>query len=140
MEIRFERPPLWAEIDARFNVAGKPVIFSWGEIIYNPENIHVTPELIVHEAQHGVRQLNSTVRNDPDADPIEAWWLCYIQNEEFRFEEERLAHKAEYAFLAAGVKDRNSLNRLLVRTANRLGAPLYGWRHSQNELIRALKK
>lgn len=126
MEIRFERPPMWAEIDAKFHVDGKPVIFSWGDIIYNPQHITIPPELIVHESVHGIRQLSSVV-NDPDIDPTEAWWLCYIQNESFRYAEELLAHKAEYQFLAAKVKDRNKLNSLLVRTAARLTSPLYGW-------------
>lgn len=124
MEIRFERPPLWAEIDAKFHVEGKPVIFSWGEIIYNPQHIAIPPELIIHEAAHGQRQRNvDYIRGSG----IAQWWLQYIQDEDFRYVEELLAHRAEYAFLAAGVKDRNKLNSLLVRTAARLTSPLYGW-------------
>lgn len=122
MEIRFERPPLWAEIDAKFHVEGKPVIFSWGDIIYNPQHIPVPPELVIHEAIHGERQ-----RTVDYKEGIVGWWHHYIQDEAFRYAEELLAHRAEYQFLAAGVKDRNRLNSLLVRTAARLTSPLYGW-------------
>lgn len=135
MEVRIERPPLWADIDTKFHVAGKKVIFSWGDIIYNPEGITIPPELFVHEKVHGIRQLSGT------GDVLD-WWHHYIQNEDFRYAEELLAHRAEYEFLAQGLRDRNSLNRLLVRTAARLGAPLYDYsrRHSQVELIRDLKR
>lgn len=130
MEIRFERPPLWAEINAKFKVQGKPVIFSWGNIIYNPERIVVSPELVIHEHVHGQRQ----------APGIVEWWQHYIQNEEFRYAEELLAHKAEFAFLAVGVKDRNVRNKLLVRTAGRLTSPLYGWSRPIYDATQALKR
>jgi hypothetical protein len=129
MEIRFERPPMWAEIDARFHVAGKPVIFAWGNIIYNPESIIVTPDLLAHEMVHGGRQ----------GETVQEWWLRYIADEAFRYEEELLAHRVEFEFLAAGEKDRNRLSKLLHRTAARLGSPLYGWRRPHYAVIRDLK-
>jgi hypothetical protein len=118
MEVRIERPPLWAEINAKFHVEGKPVLFSWGDIIYNPQGILIPPELVIHEMAHGERQLVPGVL---------AWWGEYLRDESFRYEEEVIAHRAELAFLSAKVTDRNSRNKLLVRTAARLTSPLYGW-------------
>lgn len=36
---------MFAEIDAAFNVAGKPVLFCWGDTVYNPENAAMSYEL-----------------------------------------------------------------------------------------------
>lgn len=130
MEIRFERPPLWAEIDAKFHVEGKPVIFSWGTIIYNPQHITIPLELIIHESVHGERQM---------ATGVNGWWDEYLRDESFRYHEELLAHRAEYQFLATGVKDRNRLNSLLVRTAARLTSPLYGWSRPIYAATKAIK-
>ena len=139
MEVRFERPPLWAEIDAKFHVEGKPVLFSWGNIIYNLQGVQIAPELFAHEALHGERQL---LYCEPmtNEELIVDWWNRYIQDEAFRYAEELEAHRAEYQFLAAGVKDRNKLNRLLVRTAARLTSPLYGWKRPIYDATKALKR
>ncbi len=56
MRVVHDYPPLMDEIDAKFHVRGKPVIYAWGTTIYNPSNIDVPPQLIAHEAVHGQRQ------------------------------------------------------------------------------------
>ncbi|HEX6992373.1 MAG TPA: hypothetical protein VF151_10825 [Gemmatimonadales bacterium] len=119
MEIVIARPPMFEEIDATFNVAGKPILFAWGDKIYNPENAPVTRALQAHEYVHGTRQGHAD-RN------IEAWWKRYIADPQFRLEEEIPAHRAEYQFLRRSTRDRNRWNAYLVTVAGKLASPLYG--------------
>jgi hypothetical protein len=115
MKIIFDRPPLFDEIDARFHIAGQPVIFAWGERIYNPQRIHIGPELMAHETVHGLQQGND----------IEGWWRRYIDDTAFRLEQEIPAHQAELRVLWE-TGNRQDRRRALKRTASRLAAPLYG--------------
>lgn len=109
------RPPMFDEIDAAFHVAGKPVIFTWGEAIYNPESAPITPALMIHEAVHARRQ----------GDDPAAWWRRYLVEPAFRLDEEIRAHVAEYgAICAAGNRHLKRFHLKLI--ARRLSGPLYG--------------
>lgn len=110
---------MFDEIDAIFNVKGKPVIFTWGDTIYNPAGIFITPELRAHEEVHFVRQTG-------DTPAIEAWWKRYLIDEEFRLAEELPAHRAEFQKFCQTHKDRNARNKFLTTIAARLAGPLYG--------------
>ncbi len=118
----FERPPMFDEINAKFRIAGKPIIFSWGDLIYNPMRVYLPPHLVVHEEMHGWRQKEWGV---------EQWWRDYIDSERFRLEEEILAHQAEYRSLLRGAGNRRDRRGCLRQTAKRLAAPLYGKMISQ---------
>lgn len=111
-------PPIYPEIAAAFDLEGKlscfKPIFSWGDLIYNPHGVKLHPCLIAHEAVHGIRQREN----------VSGWWRRYIDDPNFRLEEEVLAHVAEYRSRAAG-KSRNERRWLMVQTAKRLAAPLY---------------
>ncbi len=117
MRIIRERPPMFDEIDAKFHIADRPVIFAWGDIIYNPKGIPIPPQLIEHEGMHGWRQTDLGV---------EQWWRNYIDSAAFRLEEEILAHQVEYRALLRDCKNRNARRACLKQTAKRLAAPLYG--------------
>ena len=118
MRVVFERPPMFAEINAKFHIAGKPVIFSWGDVIYNPMRVHIPPHLMAHEAMHGQRQRKWR--------SIEQWWRDYIDSAAFRLDEEVLAHKVEYAALLRGNSNRHARRSHLKQLAKRLSGPLYG--------------
>lgn len=115
-EIR-ERPPLWDEIDKEFNVAGKPILFAFGGIIYNPEGGKITRELVAHEAIHGQRQ-------GPTADECFAWWRRYIADKGFRLQEEIPAHQAEYKAFCK--RHGSGRDKYLDFVAGKLASPLYG--------------
>ena len=120
-------PLLIDRIHAQFGVRGKPVIYAWGDIIYNPMGIVIPPELLVHEAVHCERQ---------GIDPV-SWWEQYLDDELFRLDEEVLAHRAEYEFLT------HTGNRAMRRgaaaaVAGRLASPLYGRMISKADAVRAL--
>jgi hypothetical protein len=144
MRVVFAEPPLIDEIDRAFNVRGKPVIFCWGDIIYNPQQVTITRELAAHEAVHCRRQLGVL---EPGTEPAElairAWWGRYIRDPNFRLLEEIPAHVEEFLSLCEQHAPRWPNRRAMRRTfaaaiAKRLSSPLYGGLISFAEAKRSL--
>lgn len=118
MKVRVEHPPMFDAINAEFRVVGKPILFAWGDTLYNPAGIVISQPLLEHEAFHGWRQLDMGVEN---------WWEMYLVNPAFRLEEEILAHAVEYrSVLAAKGNNRKARRGALIQIAKKLSAPLYG--------------
>ena len=115
MEIIKDYPPLFDEIDAKFHVRGRDIIYAWGDRIYAPLGGDIPPQLMAHEKIHCARQ----------GDDAEGWWRRYIADAAFRLDEEVLAHRIEYEVLAVG-GNRQRRRGVLLRTARRMAAPLYG--------------
>jgi hypothetical protein len=116
MQVVFTFPPRYAEINARFNVRGRPVIFTFGGTIHNPGRIKIPYELIVHEEVHSRRQ----------GEDVDGWWSSYIADQQFRLCEEMPAHIAEYAAVCSHFTEHRAQQRMLHRIAMRISGPLYG--------------
>lgn len=117
--IKVERPPNWDQIVEVFPDAARlPVLFAYGEDIYNPSEVRIPRELLAHEYRHCARQFSIGA---------EPWWSAYLSDVEFRYTEELMGHAEELRVLAQGVTDRNQIARLFQRTATRLVAPLYNY-------------
>jgi hypothetical protein len=115
--VRGKRPPNFERIAAVFPGArGKGTIFSYGDRIYLPDGGNLSRELMAHEGMHGMRQIDMGV---------EVWWDEYLRNPAFMFEEELLAHRAEYAAYRAGRHGRSRAGHLHI-IAERLSGTLYG--------------
>jgi hypothetical protein len=126
--IRIENPPLIDEIDAAFHVRGQPIVFAWGEDIYNPSGGELSPCIVAHEGVHGERQLDypapeGSLYNAEQA--VTAWWRHYIADPAFRLDEEIPAHVREYEVFcrAANRADRRFY---LIHVAHKLSSSLYG--------------
>ena len=107
-------PPMFRQINQAFNVRGKPVVFCFGDTIYNPQGILIPPAMALHEAVHSEQQ-----GKDPGQ-----WWTRYIADRTFRLDQELPAHRAEWRFyegLSSTVTD-----GFLDLIAERLSSPLYG--------------
>lgn len=109
-------PPMLEQILADLR-GRKPIIFAWGDRLFNPQGAMIPPELMAHEAVHLARQTGTD---------IGTWWRKYIESPNFRLEEEIPAHRAEYAELCRLKRDRNQRALELHRLALRLSGPLYG--------------
>ena len=120
MFVKVARPPLFAEIAAAFNLAGRRgIIYAWGDCIYAPDGGPFSAELRAHEAVHGQRQ----------GTDVEGWWRRYIADPTFRRDEEIPAHIAEYQEFCRNNRNgpvRNSRRLYLHHVASRLASPLYG--------------
>jgi len=99
-------PPNYSALVKAFPIRGRAVIFAWGDRIYNPAGIVITPQLLAHERVHGARQ---------ERMGVEDWWLRYVIDARFRFDEELPAHRAE---VAAGTP--------ADEVAFKLASPIYG--------------
>lgn len=114
----FAPPPIIDKLDVKFNIKGKPVIFSWGDVIYNPEHVEISKALANHESTHGTAQLMFPT--------IEEWWERYIEDPHFRLAEEVFAHAVEYATIKHdGQQNRKQRRKALVFISKRLASPLY---------------
>lgn len=114
--VLIERPPNFDELARIFPIVGQGVIFSWGDVIYNPQNTKITPWLFAHEAVHQYRQQGG----------VEAWWRKYVDDLEFRLLEEILGHRAELAKVVEMGMNRQQRRQVSRRIAKRLAGPLYG--------------
>jgi hypothetical protein len=105
MKVKIKRglPPNYDRLAKHFPMRGGE-IFTYGNKIYTPARL--SKSLLAHEKIHVKQQLKMGV---------EAWWDKYILDEEFRFQQELEAHKAE--FMMGG-------NLKVI--AERLASPLYG--------------
>lgn len=116
--IKVQHPPNFGAVAAAFPAARKPgVMFCYGDTVYNPSGVHITRELLEHEAVHATRQSVFTP---------EAWWDEYLKTESFRYEEEVIAHIAEYSAILDMTRNKRQRREYLNAIAHRLSGPLYG--------------
>lgn len=116
-KIIVSRPPNYADIREVFPMAANEgVIFAYAPNIYVPSGASLPPELIAHESVHIQRQL---------AIGVELWWEKYLTDLPFRYEEELLAHRAEYQALCELQPNRQGRRSNLKHVAKKLSAGLY---------------
>lgn len=129
MKVVVALPPMFEAIAAVFPEAVKPgVIFTWGDTLYNPSAVRISPELAEHEEVHRVRQ---------GADP-ELWWKRYLSEASFRYAEELPAHQAEYKAFCRRNAEPEKRNRFLFAIAARLAGPLYGGVATHRQAMQAI--
>ncbi|KKM26921.1 hypothetical protein LCGC14_1579880 [marine sediment metagenome] len=130
MEVVVDFPPIYDEIKSVFPIAGRGVIFAWGNKIYNPNSVYIPLQLIAHERVHGRRQ----------GSDVYGWWRRYIDEKEFRLIEETLAHIAEMEYLLGPNPNRQMRRQILRSTAKRLANPLYRYGISREKAQVLLKR
>lgn len=108
-------PPNIDEIRERLN-PGPSTVFAYGDRIYCPSGADLPPNLIVHEQTHFDQQRNA---GGPDA-----WWRRYLDDPEFRLDQELEAYRAQYAALAG--LPRPERRRYLAHFCKTLASSMYG--------------
>lgn len=132
MQIVRDRPPNFAQIVEVFPSARREsVIFTYGDKIYSLSSSEISPALMEHELVHSIRQ-GKTVAE------IEDWWRKYLEHDQFRYEEELLAHQAEYRHFITNDANRQTKRRQLATIAKRLSSPLYGSMLTVSQAKRAI--
>lgn len=130
MKVEVSRPPNFVAIAAVFPhvLTTYGVLYCWGDAIFNPDGVKITPSLAAHEEVHSIRQ-------DGNPGP---WWDKYLDDPRFRFDEEVPAHIIEYATIYKS--SHRAHRRLHLKDiAGRLAGPLYGRLTSREAAIRLLK-
>lgn len=129
MEIVIGNPPIYNAIIGAGLRPSATTIYTYGDKIYNPNNIFIPDHLMVHEAEHSRQQ---------GADP-DYWWGRYLSEPYFRLAEEIKAYHAQYVFACHKHKDRNTRVRFLWQLASSLSGPMYGNIISQITAERMIK-
>ena len=122
-------PPNYKEIKKVFKDLPDSAIFTYGSVIYAPNN-DLNPILMRHEEIHSQQQKEMGV---------EKWWDRYLRDANFRLSQEVEAFQQEYRLAKKLIKDRNSLARLLFSMAKNLSAPMYGKIISYQQAFEAIK-
>lgn len=117
MIILNEKPPVWDEVIKRFDIEGKPVIFAYGDKIYNPFNAIIPDDLMAHEEVH--------MHQQEKFGDIKKWWVKYLDDSEFRLSQELEAYRTQYEY-AKEYYSRQRMKALLKRIAKDLSSPVYG--------------
>lgn len=92
----------------------KNIVFTYAPNIYSPAGIELSPDLQAHEEVHIARQ------HDPAG-----WWDKYLNDVEFRLQEELVAYRAQYQY-ALKHYGRPMRRRLLAHIASDLSSAMYG--------------
>lgn len=131
MKIVNALPPNIAAIEAVFGEACRQpgVFFCYGDTIFNPTGESIPEQLIRHEEVHSRRQGNFP----------EIWWAQYLTDTAFRYQEELVAHQAEYQDIRMRTT-KGERKRYLNAIAKRLSSELYGHVVTFEAAKRAIKR
>ena len=110
-------PPNIEQIRKHLAVDRKGIIYTYGKVIYNPDNGYLDQALLFHEATHSLQQ---------DKLGPEKWWDKYLEDKDFRLSQEVEAYKNQYNKYCKTVKDRNERARFLHQIAFDLSSEQYG--------------
>lgn len=121
MKVSFEKPPVYDEANKIFKLEenGIGAVFTYGDTCYNPFGVPLTAELIRHEETHMEQQ-----EGHPDVAAV--WWKRFVQDPQFRVDQEAEAYGAQYKLYCQQHKDRNSRAKYLWQIATLLAGPMYG--------------
>lgn len=133
MKVINARPPNFAAIVKIFPLAvNAGTIFAYDGDIYAPGRRSELPSCIIaHELVHLERQ------KEIGAD---LWWQRYLEDEKFRYDEELLAHRAEYQALARMAPSRQMRRQALAHVAKKLSGALYGRMVTVNQAKDEIKR
>lgn len=105
MEIKVDIPPNYEAIKIVLNPP-RNAIFAYGNIIYNPSGLDIPEDIKIHEEVHQRQQ----------GDQIQVWWGRYLQDREFRFNQEVEAYSEQYHWLKERLPERVCKQALVEMT------------------------
>lgn len=120
MIVTNEIPPIYGKLLEVFNVKWEDgILITVGETVYcnDLDVFNKRPDLFVHEKCHAVQQrkLGSS-----------QWWKKYLEDPEFRFQEEVTAYFAQAKYVKEKIKDRNQRFPILNGMCKDLSGKMYG--------------
>lgn len=116
MQIIISYPPNIEEIRKKFNLAGKQPVFAFGDKIYNPFGNNLPDHILEHEQTHLKQQEGMS---------IEEWWNRYLEDPEFRLNQELEAYRVQYKYLLEHA-NRNDRRLWLKRMVKDVSGAMYG--------------
>mgnify|MGYP001615734404 CR=1 FL=1 len=122
--------PNFQELKDKFNV-GDDTIIAYGNKIFVKDKT-LSRDLLVHELTHCERQRF-------DEASARRWWEKYMEDNDFRLQEEIVAYRNQYDFCLKVFKDRNKRAKILWTMANELSSLRYGNVVNHNEAMNLIK-
>lgn len=111
-------PPNIEVIKKTFNIEGKKgIVYTHGQVIYNPDMLYMDDALLFHEATHSLQQ---------DTLGVDVWWKKYLEDPQFRLVQELEAYHSQYKKFCKTDKDRNKQAQYLHRLAQDCSGEVYG--------------
>lgn len=129
MNIVHDYPPNIDVIRKQFGITGEHVVFTFGDILYNPSGDTIPDHLLVHEQVHTKQQ----------GLDVSGWWNRYLADNQFRLQQEVEAYRAQYQF---ALQNLNRIYRrlLLKKIAKDLSGPMYGKLVSSQQAEQLIKQ
>ena len=93
------------------------VVYTFGQVIFNPDNVDLPVELMYHEATHSIQQ---------DKLGPEEWWKKYLADPKFRLKQELEAYHQQFKKYCKNQKDRNKQSSYLHKLAVDCSGEIYG--------------
>lgn len=115
MQVILENPPNIDDIKKVFTI-NDTTVFTYGDIIYNPNNCPLDIPIRAHEELHSRQQ----------GDDPEGWWRKYLDNVEFRMEQELAAYQVQFWMQCRIIKNRDVRALNLQKLAETFGGGMYG--------------
>lgn len=119
MKVEYKNPPNYDAICKKFDIKNnKGVVFTYGDTVYVPSGKPLTPDLEEHEGLH----IEQQTAYEGGA---EAWWDRYLEDTEFRLDQEIAAYGIQYKFISEN-ENRAGRRRALKFFTDSLSGPIYG--------------
>jgi hypothetical protein len=129
MKIINQYPPNFEIINQAFKLH-KGIVFTYGDIIYNPDNGPIDEPLMNHEKTHSQQQAEYGV---------EKWWDRYLADPAFRASQEIPAYQNQYKLACKLIKDKNRLFNYTSALAKDLSGEMYGKLMTFDQALEAIK-
>ena len=136
MQIKNERPPIWARAKKVFDFDDKKTVFTYGDTLYNPSGGNLSNDVVLHESVHSRQQ---AALNHWYWSGARAWWNRYIKDPQFRVEQEIEAYQMQYQFLLQSGMNREALAKRLSDMAYSMSSKMYGNIIGYAEAIRRIR-
>ena len=91
------------------------IVWTYGDAIHTKYPLR--PDVCAHEKVHIKQQL---------AMGVVKWWDQYLEDPQFRYEQELEAYQAQWKFIKKNVQSRNDQFNFLKHIARDLSGPMYG--------------
>ena len=133
MEIINDYPPNYEELLKTFPLLEtREVLITMGNKLYNPKEKNISDHQLIHEEQHGKRQLEH-----PEG--LEGYIKQYVNDRKFRFEMEAEAYGIQCAYILKkyGLP---KYKKALHHYGQELAGPMYGSLSSYDYAVYHIKK
>lgn len=128
LNISNQKPEIYERLVKEFGINWDDgVIITYGDTVYC--KFKLPAQKVVHESVH-IRQQSQY--------GVKKWWDRYIEDKEFRLQEEVEAYSQEAEYLRNTIKDKNYLYKAVRHLAMQLSSSMYGSIISPSEALKLI--